>query len=62
LFWCADDWALGSAGINYSYTLELRDEGRYGFILPPSEILPTSIETWGGLQAAIVEMINSTKK
>ncbi len=30
----SDDWAKGVAGIKYSYTLELRDEGRYGFELP----------------------------
>ena len=40
------DWALGEAGIPYSYGMELRDTGRYGFLLPPSEIIPTAEETW----------------
>jgi carboxypeptidase A4 len=33
----SDDWAKGSAGIKYSYTVELPDTGRYGFILPASK-------------------------
>ena len=31
----SDDWAKGVAGINYTYTIELRDQGPvYGFLLP----------------------------
>merc|ERR1712223_82443 len=33
----SDDWAKGGAGIKYSYTIELPDTGRYGFILPASK-------------------------
>jgi len=47
------DWAKGVAGIKYSYTLELRDRGQYGFLLPPSQIIPTGEETWAGLLAAV---------
>uniref|UniRef100_T1J8Z7 Zinc carboxypeptidase A 1 n=1 Tax=Strigamia maritima TaxID=126957 RepID=T1J8Z7_STRMM len=39
------DWAKGVAGIKYTYTLELRDTGRFGFLLPATEILPTGRET-----------------
>lgn len=42
----SDDWSKGGAGIPYSYTVELRDEGRYGFELPANQILPTATETW----------------
>lgn len=32
----SDDWAKGVAGIPYTYTIELRDQGPvYGFLLPP---------------------------
>lgn len=41
-----DDWAKGVAKIKYSYTVELRDTGKYGFILPPSEILSTGKEAY----------------
>ena len=30
----SDDWAKGGAHIKYSYTIELPDTGRHGFILP----------------------------
>uniref|UniRef100_A0A8B9JWM5 Carboxypeptidase B n=1 Tax=Astyanax mexicanus TaxID=7994 RepID=A0A8B9JWM5_ASTMX len=40
----SDDWAY-DLGIKYSYTFELRDTGRYGFLLPESQIKPTCEET-----------------
>ena len=39
----SDDWAK-SLGIKYAYTVELRDSGRYGFILPASQIEGTAKE------------------
>ncbi|KAM4697827.1 carboxypeptidase O-like [Rhinophrynus dorsalis] len=38
------DWAA-DIGIKFSYTFELRDNGTYGFQLPPEQILPTCEET-----------------
>lgn len=40
----SDDWAKGSLGIKYAYTIELRDSGRFGFILPASQIEKTGLE------------------
>ncbi len=40
------DWAKGTAGIPYSYGMELRDTGAYGFLLPPDQIIPTGEESW----------------
>ncbi|XP_073978134.1 carboxypeptidase B-like [Rhodnius prolixus] len=40
----ADDWAKGSAGIKYAYTIELRDQGSFGFVLPAQYIIPTAKE------------------
>ena len=40
------DWALGGANIPISLTIELRDTGRHGFLLPPEQIIPTSEEIW----------------
>jgi len=40
------DWALGVAGVPYVYSIELRDTGSYGFLLPPEQIIPTAEETW----------------
>ena len=28
------------------FSIELRDTGLYGFILPPEQIIPTAEETW----------------
>ncbi|XP_067861489.1 carboxypeptidase A1-like [Heptranchias perlo] len=39
------DWTFNQ-GIKYSFTFELRDTGRYGFMLPSKQILPTAQETW----------------
>ncbi|NWV99069.1 CBPA1 Carboxypeptidase, partial [Machaerirhynchus nigripectus] len=43
------DWTYNQ-GIKYSFTFELRDTGRYGFLLPAKQIIPTAEETWLGLK------------
>lgn len=40
----SQDWVKAEAGVKYSYTMELRDNGRYGFHLPVDQILDTSKE------------------
>jgi len=40
------DAAYKEAGVVLSYTCELRDTGRYGFILPPEQIVPQGEEIW----------------
>ncbi|XP_069753993.1 carboxypeptidase B [Narcine bancroftii] len=40
----SDDWAYDE-GIKYSFTFELRDTGKHGFLLPESQIKPTCEET-----------------
>ncbi|XP_020278332.1 carboxypeptidase B-like [Pseudomyrmex gracilis] len=47
----SDDWAKGVAGIKYAYTIELRDRGTYGFLLPATQIVPTAREIWAGIRA-----------
>ncbi|KAF3819352.1 hypothetical protein GH733_013502 [Mirounga leonina] len=51
------DWAYDS-GIKYSFTFELRDTGRYGFLLPASQIVPTAHETWLALRAIMQHTLN----
>lgn len=55
----SDDYAKGVAGIKYSYTVELRDKGNYGFLLPPKEIIPTGIETFEAFKV-IMEYVKDT--
>ena len=43
-------------GVIYAYTIELRDAGHYGYVLPLEYILPTAQETWNGIKAMINAM------
>uniref|UniRef100_A0A8D0G6M1 Carboxypeptidase A2 n=1 Tax=Sphenodon punctatus TaxID=8508 RepID=A0A8D0G6M1_SPHPU len=43
------DWSY-DYGIKYSFAFELRDTGRYCFLLPASQIIPTAEESWLGLK------------
>jgi len=52
------DWTYDQ-GIKYSYTFELRDTGRYGFILPANQIVPTAEETWLALMAIMEHTKNN---
>lgn len=52
----SDDWAK-SKGIKYSYTIELSDTGRYGFVLPSSFIEPVAKESLAGLRV-LAQQIN----
>ncbi|XP_007466515.1 PREDICTED: carboxypeptidase B2 isoform X2 [Lipotes vexillifer] len=44
----SDDW-IHDLGIKYSFTIELRDTGRYGFLLPESYIKPTCTEAFAAV-------------
>nr|P04069.1 RecName: Full=Carboxypeptidase B [Astacus astacus]prf//1004229A CPase B [Astacus astacus] len=46
----SDDWAKGEGGVKYAYTIELRDTGNYGFLLPENQIIPTGEETFEGVK------------
>ena len=46
----SEDWGYGRLGAKYTYVVELRDEGRFGFLLPENQILPTGIETFAGIK------------
>jgi hypothetical protein len=41
----AVDWFYGEQNAK-SLTIELRDEGTFGFVLPASQIVPTCVENW----------------
>ncbi|XP_059789380.1 carboxypeptidase A1 [Balaenoptera ricei] len=51
------DWTYNQ-GIKYSFTFELRDTGRYGFLLPASQIVPTAQETWLALLTIMEHTLN----
>ena len=53
----AEDWTYGTLGVTYSFSVELRDTGRYGFLLPADQIIPTGEETFEGLKALVKAMV-----
>ncbi|RXM31570.1 Carboxypeptidase A5 [Acipenser ruthenus] len=55
---CTIDWTYNQ-GIKYSYTFELRDTGRYGFILPANQIIPTAQETWLAVKTIMEHTYNN---
>ena len=50
------DWAYGVLGVKYAFALELRDKGRYGFLLPANQIMPTGMETFAAIKAMAEEL------
>ncbi|KAI1765017.1 hypothetical protein GGR53DRAFT_289990 [Hypoxylon sp. FL1150] len=44
-------YSIGRA--EFSYTIELRDTGNFGFVLPPEYIKPTAVEQWEGQKALL---------
>ncbi|XP_074428703.1 carboxypeptidase A1-like [Larus michahellis] len=52
------DWTYDN-GVKYSFTFELRDTGRYGFLLPSTQIIPTATETWPALLDIMVHVLEN---
>ena len=52
----AIDYSYDVSKIKYSFTTELRDTGKYGFILPANQILPTALESWEGVKYLLDNM------
>ncbi|XP_062435025.1 carboxypeptidase A1-like [Rhea pennata] len=50
------DWTYNQ-GVKYSFTFELRDTGRYGFLLPAAQIVPTAQETWLALRVIMLHAL-----
>lgn len=47
------DWVFNELGVKIGYTIEFRDKGRYGFVLPPVQILPNCQELMAGMLALV---------
>jgi len=46
----SEDWTYGFLNITYSYAVELRDKGQYGFTLPPGQIIPQGKEVMAAVK------------
>ncbi|KAI9049264.1 hypothetical protein LZ554_007111 [Drepanopeziza brunnea f. sp. 'monogermtubi'] len=53
---CSVDYVNDVTRAKHVFTIELRDTGLYGFVLPASQILPTGVETWAGLRYLLLNM------
>ncbi|EGF79390.1 hypothetical protein BATDEDRAFT_25701 [Batrachochytrium dendrobatidis JAM81] len=51
------DHIYARANVTFSYAVELRDTGNYGFILPPKYIIPSGQETFAGIIAMSLQII-----
>lgn len=56
-----DDWAYGALGVPFSYTIELPDQGNYGFLLPENRVSSTVVETAAGVHCMVSALANTGK-
>ncbi len=52
----SNDWYVGTVGIRWSYTIELRHQG-HGFELPPEQIIPSGEEMWNAYKVCFDKVI-----
>eukprot|EP01012_Entosiphon_sulcatum_P016665 TRINITY_DN2158_c0_g1_i1.p1 TRINITY_DN2158_c0_g1~~TRINITY_DN2158_c0_g1_i1.p1 ORF type:complete len:421 (+),score=94.12 TRINITY_DN2158_c0_g1_i1:25-1263(+) len=61
IIYCASgssaDWTYGNLTIEYSYGVELRDKGEFGFLLPAREIIPSGEETLAAVKVMGKEIL-----
>lgn len=50
------DYVTDIVGGDYAFSVELRDRGDYGFVLPPEQILPTCREAFEGVKYLLRNM------
>lgn len=49
------DWAKANLKPPIAYSYEVRDTGRYGFLLPPDQIIPNGEEVMDSLVTIVLE-------
>ena len=47
------DWVYHEGMVPYTFAIELRDTGRFGFMLPAEQIIPQGEELFAGFLAAV---------
>jgi murein tripeptide amidase MpaA len=50
------DYVLDVGKAELTYAFELRDEGRFGFVLPANQIRPSGVEIWEGVRTMLLDM------
>jgi len=54
----SDDWYKGVLNARFVYTVELRDTGYHGFVLPPDQIKPSGEEFWAAQRVIFQKMVD----
>jgi len=54
----SDDWYKGVLKARFAYTIELRDTGRHGFVLPADQIKPSGEELWEAQRVVLQKMVD----
>ena len=54
----SDDWYKGVLKARFAYTVELRDTGRHGFVLPADQIKPSGEELWEAQRVVLQKMVD----
>jgi len=54
----SDDWYKGVLKARFAYTIELRDTGRHGFVLPADQIKPSGEELWEAERVVLQKMVD----
>jgi len=52
------DWVYGVTNVTISFAVELRDTGRFGFLLPADQIVPSGRETMAAVEAMAEFILN----
>ncbi|RWS12119.1 carboxypeptidase B-like protein [Dinothrombium tinctorium] len=50
------DWIESQNLADFSFAIELRDTGEYGFLLPANQIRPTSEEVWSAIEVVLLNI------
>jgi len=58
----AEAYIYQQTDASYGYTIELRDTGQFGFVLPPAQIIPTGRENYQGFKAFALHVMNALEK
>ena len=56
---CIDDWTYGNQGL-MAGTIEVRDTGTYGFVMPTSEIIPNAKENFAAAMTMMEKLLASS--
>jgi len=56
------DYTYAVSGIIYSYGVELRDTGQYGFLLPPDQIVVSGQETYAAVKVWAKAVLSANSK